>query len=431
MKFAQKAKLLFFKNNWNEYISRFLSGEDVGNSPNSIAINQQTAMKYSAVFACVKVLSETHACMPIMLYRTKKDGDRERITNSNIYDVLHNAPNEEMSPFSFKEALMTSLCLGGNAFAQKLKNIRGEVVGLNPIDWQNVTIDRDKETQRLVYKISGTKDNLENIPLTRDDIFHIPGLSLNGINGLSPISYESEAIKLGLSYQKFGVKFYENGATPSGVVEIPSEMRDDAFQRFKGDFKKNYAGMVNAGTPMILEGGTKYTPLAMKQTDAQFLESRRFQTEEIARIYRVPLHLIQDLTRSTNNNIEQQSLEFVIYTMLPWVKRWEEAINQQLLTANDRKSGYYVEFSIANLLRGDIKSRSEAYSIGRLNGWLSINDIRRLENMNAVEGGNEYMQPLNYINIKLADDYYTRETQKQKDQTPKLAEQLQNMIEGK
>lgn len=393
MNLIQRAKLLFSNQYFEEYVRRFQAGEDMPGE-SGLSIDTQTAMKYSAVFACCRVLGETFASMPAMEYRKKANGERESTRDTAAFDILHNAPNDEMAPFSFKEACMMNLNLGGNAVCEKLVNRFGDVVGLYPYKWQNVGIDRDRETKKLIYRVT---DGSSWKTLKREQVFHVPGLSFDGVIGLSPIEYAASAIILGKSYEKFGVNFYKNGANSSGAFTFPNELTEPAFQRLKQDLKENYAGLRNAGTPMLLEGGGEFKQFAMKPADAQLIENKRFQTEDVARIYRTPLHLIQELTRSTNNNIEQQSLEFVMYTMLPWFKRWEENINMQLLSRAERQAGYYIEFKIDALLRGDAKSRAEAYARGRQWGWLSVNDIRKLENLPRIENGDIYMMPSNMI----------------------------------
>lgn len=382
-----------FKNQYSDFAKAFLSGDDVPNQDGTI--DPQTAMKYTAVFACVRVLSEALASTPVKIYKTDEKGDRVAVKDINLYDILHGKPNEEMSPFNFKEMCMINLTLGGNAVCEKLVNKNGELVGLYPYKWQNVQIKRNGDTNRLEYIIKG--DNGKEKTLKRDQVFHIPGLSFDGIVGLNPIEYVNEAIKLGLSYESFGVNFFKNGANPSIALEYANSLDDVAFERLKKEFAKAYQGLKNTGKPLILEDGAKVKELTMKLVDAQLLESKKFQLEDIARIYRVPLHLIQNLDRATNNNIEHQSLEFIMYTMLPWFQRWEENINMQLLTQAERTSGYYAEFLIENLLRGDAVSRATAYATGRTAGYLSVNEIRKKENMNGIgPKGDRYIEPLNY-----------------------------------
>ena len=376
-------------------VQKFLIGEDVVNIPAGHgSMNTTSAMKYTAVFACLRVLAETHATVPVQLYRKKDDGDREARNDLAVYDILHNRPNEEMSPFNFKESCMMALNTGGNAVCERLVNRRGELVGLYPYQWQQVKIDRNLETKKLQYKIS---DGIEKITktLSREQVFHVPGLSMDGVIGLSPIQYAAAAIRLGQSYERFGVNFYRNAAMPSGAFKFPHALKDDAFQRLKKELKDNYQGGMNTGTPMLLEAGGEFQAFTIKPADAQLIENKKFQIEDIARIYRVPLHLIQNLDKATNNNIEHQSLEFVMYTMLPWFKRWEENINMQLLTPAERRAGFYVEFKLDGLLRGDAASRARAYALGRQWGWLSVNDIRKLENLSPIVNGDIYLEPLN------------------------------------
>lgn len=416
MKFTERVKLLFM-NNMDDYLRRFMIGDDLDDSTSFLdTMDPSTALKYTAVFACNKVLAETFACMPAMLYRKDQKGERAGVNDLAIYDILHYKPNEEMSPFNFKEACMTSLNLGGNSVCEKLVNGKGQLVGLYPYQHTNVDISRNPNNKKLVYSI---RDGICKKELTRDQVFHVPNLSVDGIVGLSPIAYAASAIRLGMSYEQFGVNFYKNGANPSGSFDVPGELGEEAFNRLKKELKHNYSGLKRTGTPMLLEGGMKFTPHTINPVDAQLLESKSFQAEDICRIYRVPQHLIQLLGHSTNNNIEHQSLEFVMYTMLPIFKRWEENINMQLLTDKQRTAGYYVEFKIDSLLRGDAVSRSTAYAQGRQWGWLSVNDIRKLENMQSIPNGGIYMQPLNMGEAGKIE---------QADQTKALADTIYKMI---
>jgi HK97 family phage portal protein len=412
------AKMVFGKT-FAEKVSDFLTGADLDNTADNYNVNQLTAMKYSAVFACVKVLSETLANTPIMLYRKKSDTERETRNDLAIYDILHNAPNEEMSAFNFKEMCMTSLNLGGNSVCQRLVNKKGELVGLYPYNYNCVDISRSPTTNKLVYTITQGANSED---FQRDQVLHIPGMSLNGIVGLSPIEYAASAIRLGISYEQFGVEFYKNGANATGAFKHPTELGEEAFNRLKKEIKTNYTGLKNTGTPMILEGGLEFQQFQINPADAQLLESKYFQIEDICRIYRVPQHLVQKLDRSTNNNIEHQSLEFIMYTMLPIFKRWEDNINMQLLTFKQRQAGYYIEFKADALLRGDIASRAAYYAQGRQWGWLSVNDIRRLENMPPITNGDIYLQPLNMGEAgKIL----------QQNQLKALTEEIYNMISNK
>lgn len=395
MKITDRFKIAISPKNYlfdvlQRYAEDFLSGNDVPTQGNIGTVDASNALKYSAVFACNRVLAETLGSCPIFLYQKDENGGREAVTDSNEYELLHYAPNPDTTPALFKESGVSNINLGGNFFAQKVKNSRGDTIQLRPIMWHRIRIDADKSSGALLYYLDGSDK-----AMTRSDILHIPGITLDGYIGVTPIEYAQTALKVGIYQDTFTKNFYENGVTTSGVFQYPNELKDEAFKRLKDDLKKNYTGLKNAGVPMILEGGGTFKEVTMKLTDAQFIESKRFSIEDIARMYRVPAHLIGDLTRSTNNNIEHQSLEFIIYTMLPWFKRWEENFNLQILSREDRKKGRYFEFKVDALLRGDAAARATAYATGRQWGWLSVNDIRRLENMNPIENGDIYLQPLN------------------------------------
>ena len=391
-----------------------------GNPAGQAKIDQLTAMKFSAVSGCIRVLAETKAVVPAKIYRTKADGTREERNDIPLYDILHNEPNDEMSTYDFASQRMVSLNTGGYSVCERLLNKRGDLIGLYPHRWENVRIGRNKETGRLQYAV---RDGAKWTTLDRKDVFHTVGLSFDGITGLSPIEYQAGSISLGLNYERFGNAFYRNGANTNLAILHPGKLDDAAFERLKADIAKNYAGTGNTGKPMLFEDGVQLKELTIKPADAQLIEMKRFSVEDVARWYRVPLHLLQDLSRSTNNNIEHQSLEFIMYTMLPWFKRDEAAMRQQLLTLKERQAGYYVEYKIDALLRGDAKSRAEAYAVGRQWGWLSVNDIRRLENMPPIPNGDRYLEPVNMVEAG-TEPVAT-------DTTKRLAEQLQAMLEGR
>ena len=373
-----------------EYRSAFIRGDDL---PGERDIDAERAMKYSAVNACVRVLSETFASAPMILYKKTADG-REPVTDLPIYDIFHNAPNDEMSPFNFDETRMMNMCVSGNSVCEKLVNKSGEIIGLYPYPHHMVEIKRNDDG-KLIYEIKGKS---EKRILTRAQVLHVPNMSFDGVIGVSPISYAAETIRLGLAYEKYGNNFYKNGAMPSGAFESPSPLSDIAYERLRKDLKENYTGLKNAGTPMLLDEGLKWAQITVNPIDAQLIESKYFQIEDICRIYRVPQHLVNKLDRSTFSNIEHLSLEFIMYTMLPIYKREEGAANAQCLTLEQRKQGYYFERKIDGLLRGDAESRARAYATGRQWGWLSVNDICRLENFPSIgPSGDIYLQPSNMV----------------------------------
>jgi HK97 family phage portal protein len=420
MRFRDRLKFVF-SNSYAEWFKAFVNGDDDGQGM-PYNCDREVALKYSAIFGCSRVLSETLACLPAFTYRKQEDGSKKEANDIALYDILHNEPNPEMAPFNFKESMMMNLCLGGNGYAQKIKNQSSapELLALYPIDYEKVTCERDKDTKRLIYKVKngGSEEKI----MDRDEIFHIPGISMSGITGIIPIAYAADAIRLGLTYEAFGVNFYKNGALTNLAVWHPTGMSPTAFEKFKDQFDKRSAGISNINKPFYFEKGLEVKELSMKLSDAQLIESKYFQIEEVCRFYRVPQHLVQMLNKSTNNNIEHQGLEFVIYTMLPWAKRWEENINLQLLPRSERKAGYFAEFKFDSLLRGDAASRATAYATGRTGGWLSVNDIRRLENMNGIgPAGDIYLQPLNFIEAGKVTAL---------DQTKIMAEQIYKTITG-
>ena len=413
LKLVDRLKVLL-NGNYSTHIDDFLSGNSMGNGG---VLSLEAAMKYSAVMACVRVLSETFASVPVIIYKKKNEG-RDIYTKLPISDALRYRPNPEMSPFTFKETLMTNFTTGGNSVSEKLYNGKDRLVGLKPYPDSAVTIERDTNGN-LIYKIKG-EGNTEKI-LRRDQVLHVPNLSFDGIIGLSPIAYASQSIKLGLSYETSQVQLYKNGVTPSGVFETDTGLSEKARDRLTESLMKNYAGLQNVGKPMVLEDGLKWNQVTINPIDVQLLENKYFQIEDIARIYRVPQHLLNKLDRSTFNNIEQLSLEFVMFTMLPIFKRFEDNMNMQLLTLEQQKAGIYIEFKIDGLLRGDMKSRAEAYAAGRQWGYLSANDIRRLESMPKIDNGDIYLTPMNFTEAG-------KETEQNAQNNAKLLKEISNML---
>lgn len=400
MKFTDRVKIAFSNTAFENYVKSWYTGDDV-NSPMG-ALTQEMALRYSAFFACNRVLAETFASVPIKEYREDDDGDRQATDDTGLLPILNYMPNDETSSYNFQEAMMYQLNLGGNFVAERLMGNNGRIAGLSQIPYQYYDILRDPNTGKIMYRVHGgadakTLDTTKMQTLSRDQVLHVPGPSMNGIIGMSVLSYAASTIRLGTTYDTFGQKFYENGATPSGMFHTDKSYKDEAYNRLKADLKTNYTGLMNAGNPMLLEDGLKYESLTINPIDAELLNSRKFQIEDICRFFRVQPHMIQHLDKATNNNIEQQSLEFVMYTMLPHFKRVEDNINTQLLTSRQHQNGYYFEFNMASLLRGDQESMAKSFSTGIQNGYFSPNDVRRMLNLNKVEGGDTYLQPLNMV----------------------------------
>ena len=376
-----------------------------GGSTSGKAVTERTSMQMTAVYSCVRILAEAVAGLPLNLYRYLPDGGKEKSFDHPLYRLLHDEPNPEMSSFVFRETLMTHLLLWGNAYAQIIRNGKGEIIALYPLMPNKMTVDRD-DNGRLYYRYSHSSDESptmsgSNVILKPSDVLHIPGLGFDGLVGYSPIAMAKNAIGMAIACEEYGAKFFANGAAPGGVLEHPGTIKDPA--RVRESWQTTFGGSGNSNKIAVLEEGMKYTPIGISPEQAQFLETRKFQINEIARIFRVPPHMVGDLEKSSFSNIEQQSLEFVKYTLDPWVIRWEQSIMRTLLSA-DEKAQYFVKFNLEGLLRGDYASRMSGYATARQNGWMSANDIRELENLDRIpadEGGDLYL--INGAMTKLQD----------------------------
>ena len=367
-----------------------------GRSAAGQAVNERSAMQMSAVYACVRILAESIASLPLHFYQYNDAGGKEKAVNHPLYWLLHDEPNPEMSSFSFRETLMTHLLLWGNAYAQIIRNGRGEVIALYPLMPDRMTVDRDARG-RIYYEYARSESDANtlgkksSVILSPEDVFHIPGLGFDGLVGYSPIAMAKQAIGMGLACDEYGAAFYQNGAQPGGVLEHPNVVKDP--KRVRESWNAIYQGSKNAHRIAVLEEGMTYKPITISPEQAQFLETRKFQIDEIARIFRVPPHMIGDLEKSSFSNIEQQSLEFVKYTLAPWISRWEQAIQRSLLLMSER-TRYFARFNVEGLLRGDYQSRMNGYAVARQNGWMSANDIRELESLDMIpdeQGGNLYL----------------------------------------
>ena len=375
-----------------------------GGSATGKQVNERSAMQMTAVYSCVRILAEAVAGLPLHLYRYKEDGGKEKALDHPLYLLLHDEPNPEMSSFVFRETLMTHLLLWGNAYAQIIRNGRGEVMALYPLMPDRMAVDRDDKGQ-LYYEYTTSADDApiskgSIVRLKPSDVLHIPGLGFDGLVGYSPIAMAKNAIGLAIATEEYGSKFFANGAQPSGVLEHPGTIKDP--QRVRDSWMSQFGGSANSNKIAVLEEGLKYTPISISPEQAQFLETRKFQINEIARIFRVPPHMVGDLEKSSFSNIEQQSLEFVKYTLEPWLVRWEQSI-QRILFSADEKKRYFVRFNVEGLLRGDYASRMNGYAVGRQNGWMSANDIRELENLDRIpaeEGGDLYLINGNMTKLK-------------------------------
>lgn len=375
-----------------------------GTTTSGKSVNEYTAMQTTAVYSCVRILSEALASLPLHIYRYKANG-KERVCDHPLYHILHDEPNSEMTSFVFRETLMSHLLIWGNAFAQVIRDGAGRVVALYPLLPNKVDVGRDKNDE-IYYTYARTSDENPNfkdygtVVLRKQDVLHIPGLGFDGLVGYSPIAMARNAVGMTLACEEYGASFFANGANPGGVLEHPGVLKDP--KKVRDSWNEVYRGTSNAHKVAVLEEGMKYQQIGIPPEEAQFLETRKFQINEIARLYRIPPHMVGDLDKSSFSNIEQQSLEFVKYTLDPWVIRWEQALQRSLLLPRE-KNEYFIKLNVDGLLRGDYQSRMNGYSVGRQNGWLSANDIREMEDMNQIpdeEGGGIYLINGNMTKLK-------------------------------
>lgn len=366
-----------------------------------VYVSPESALRYTTVLICVRVLAESVASLPCILYKKNADGGKDRATEHPLYKVLHDQANSWNTAFEYVEGTMANLALRGNAYSYVERNRRGQVIGLVPLNPDGVTITQARDWSPL-YEAT-LPDNTKS-KLGAKEIHHIRGPLPKGYVGRSMISLAREAIGLGMAAEHFSAHLYANGVRPTGVLEHPQKIGPDATENLRRQFASKYAGIDNGGRPLVLEEGMKWTPMSITPKDAEFIESRKFQRSEIAGIFRVPLHMIGDLDRSTNNNIEHQSLEFFRDSLKPWLSRWEQSISRDLLSEQDRLDGYFCEFLMDGLLRGDTKSRYEAYASAIQNKWMSANEVRVKENMNPREGGDVFENPAIQVNEPTASD---------------------------
>jgi HK97 family phage portal protein len=363
-----------------------------GSTTSGKTVNERTAMQTTAVYACVRILAETIASLPLHTYRYTDRG-KEKAIDHDLYYLLHDAPNTEMTSFVFRETLMSHLLLWGNAYAQIVRDGRNKVLSIYPLLPDKMTVNRnDKGEIYYIYNKNG-----ESYPLRADEVLHIPGLGFDGLIGYSPIAMAKNAIGMAIATEEYGAKLFSNGANPGGVLEHPGVVKDPA--KIRESWNAVYQGSSNAHKICVLEEGMKFTPIGIPPEQAQFLQTRKFQITEIARIFRIAPHLIGDLEKSSFSNIENQSREFVMYTLDPWVIRWEMSLQKALFSREEKKK-QFIKFNVDALLRGDFASRMQGYSVGIQNGFLSPNDVRTLENMNTIEHGDIYAMNGNMLKLQ-------------------------------
>lgn len=363
-------------------------------SSTGFAVSEETALRLSAVFACTKILSESFAVPSLKLYRRRKSGGKDEARDHPLFFLWHDAVNDDLTSFRARELLQKYLCLRGNGYAQIVRRGNGQVERIDPITTPVRTYR--VESGRPAYEF--TQNGSKTVLLGREgEILHLRGYPADdGLTGLSPIGYMREALGLGLAAEQYGARFFAGGGVNPFYVKHPGDLGDTARKNLEDSLMKFYGGLGNAHKFMLLDEGMEAQTLGLPLKDLQFIELRKFQMEEVARCYRVPLHLLQNLDRATNNNIEHQSLEFVMYTMQPWFDRWEDDLNLQMLTRSEREQ-YFFKFSVDDLLRGDAMSQAQSLAIERQNGIINANEWREAKGRNPREdeAGKTYWEPLN------------------------------------
>ena len=402
-----------------------------GRADSGERVDEKSAMQIATVYACVRLLAETVAGLPLHLYRAKDGGSaKERAMDHPLYKLLYRQPNPEMTSFSFREVMMTHLLLWGNCYAQIIRDGKNGVLGLYPLLPENMEIDRDDKGQIFyiyhAYTDEKPGENNKDIYFRRDEIFHVPGLGFNGLVGFSPIAMMKNALGTTLAVEKYGSSFFKNGAQPSGVLEHPGVLKDPS--KIRENWSAVYGGANNAHKVAVLEEGMQYKAISLPPEDSQFLSTRQFGVNEICRIFRVPPHMVQDLEHATFSNIEHQSINFVVHTLTPWLVRFEQAIVKDLLMEEEQDE-YFPKFNVDGLLRGDYQSRMQGYATGISNGFLSPNDIHRLENWDLIpaeKGGDDYYLNGGYVKL---EDAGKQQIMQQEESEPE--EKSENRKRGK
>ena len=373
-----------------------LMDRSIGGQPSvtSMWVTPASSLSTVAVFASVRILAETIAMLPLVTYRRLAGGGKERAQDHRLYRILHDAANPEMTSYEFRTCMVGQCCTWGNSYAEIEMSDNG------PLALWPLRSDRMKVTRTpagLLYNYT-LPNQATPIPLPAARVLHLRGLSSDGIMGYSPIAMAREAVGLAMATEQYASRFFGNDARPGGVLQHPTKLTPAAAERLKQSWEEAHRGLSNSSRVAVLEEGVTWQSVGLPPEDSQFIQSRRFQVEEIARLFRIPPHLLADLERATFSNIEQMSLEFVMYTLMPWLVSIEQRILQSLFPPDERET-YFAEHLVTGLLRGDTASRYQAYQTGRLNGWLNADDIREMENMNPLPDGEgqDYWMPANML----------------------------------
>ncbi len=361
-----------------------------------VKVTPETALRLTAVFACVKILSETVGSLPLILYRRKPNGDKKRVTDHWLYRLIRVEPNDEQTPKEFFEMMQHHLTLRGNAFAEIIWNNRSEAEQLRPIHPNRVMVQR-LQNRAIRYTVTDPVGGGQRI-IPEDNMFHIRSMSSDGLIGLSPIQAAMESLGVAIATEKYGGSFYRNG-TIGDILKHPNKLSDKAHKRLKEWIAEQHGSAEQAHKKMILEEGMEIVRSSVTPEEAQFLKTRKFTVNEIARLYRIPPHMLADLEKASFNNMEQMALEFIMYTMMPWFVAWEQKTNQKLLLGD---TDLFVEFLADALLRGNFKDRTNGYAKAIQWGYMTRNEVRRKENLPIEE--DDLDKPLVPLNMRTTDE---------------------------
>ncbi|MCV3469923.1 phage portal protein [Campylobacter sp. CNRCH_2015_0814] len=372
------------KRNQDYHTLEFLSEEKVNSD------------ELSAVIAAISNISETIASLPLNLYKKEKNGSVLAI-NHPLFNLIKIAPNETMTPFTLIEAFMVQMLIYGNGFLYPMRKRNGQICSIELIE--NKDISLFKQSGKYFYSAYSSNGS---VVLSYDEIVNVPYHTKDGVNGIAPLRKSKTTAKLATAIEQHGLSFFQNGAFTSGVITVPNELSDQAYDRLKKSFKENYS-QKKAYNISILESGSTFTQTTSANKDSQFIESKQFQIIEIARLFNIPPHKLGDLSRATFSNIEQQETNYMVQTITPLTTKIEQAFNRFLLTKSEWGK-YYFKFNINAILRADSASRWESYTKALNNGVMSINEVRALEEMNPISNGNEHLIALNLGKLNALKD---------------------------
>jgi len=362
-------------------------------SGSGVSVDKNTAITFTAVWSAVRLLSESISILPVNVYERQPNGDKTLASKNAVYKLVHNEPNYYMSSVTFFEKVMMDLCLSGNSYVQIVRNGGGTPQELLPLNAQDINVKINNG--QLFYH-----NRSSDIVLDDYDVLHFKGIcDSSGLLGLSPITQNANAIGWGMALEEYGSKYFTNNAKISGVLETDRALSEQAIERLKNSFSNTYNQLQNAQSTAILEEGLSFKPITISPEQSQFLASRVFSITEVARMFNIPTFMLQEHSKSSFNNIESLSQSYVTYTLMPYIRRMESEMNRKLFKKNE-KGKLFVEWNVNGLLRGNIKDRTDAYKTGINNGYMTINEVRRKENMNSVADGDELYLPLNVTKIQ-------------------------------